>query len=170
MEYYEKAHKIAPDDIDINLFRAMNLIALNDNDKALDILLECRKKAPADHIVLYNIGLIYFKQGNYDAAKEFLSDSYSLYQNPETMNALALAFFELKEYENARNISLKLIEQFPDNLNVLLLLAKSYIELGDAKNSVKHLEKILSIFPEQPEAKELYERINGITTKNETAE
>ena len=78
------------------------------------------------------------------------------------MNALALTFYELKEYENAKNLAHKLIEQFPDNINLLLLLAKSYIELGDAQNSVKYLEKIMEIFPEQPEAKELYDRIKGV--------
>ena len=80
----------------------------------------------------------------------------------ETMNALAIAFFELKEYENAKNLASKLLEQFPDNVNVLLLLAKSYIELGDAQNSVQYLEKIMKIFPDQPEAKSLYERIKGV--------
>jgi hypothetical protein len=42
------------------------------------------------------------------------------------------------------------------------LLAKSYIELSDIENSIRYLEKILNIFPEQPEAKELYERIKGV--------
>ena len=162
MEYYEKAHAISPDDVDINLFRAMTLMATNKQNEALKILLECRKKVPADHIVLYNIGLIYLNQGNFEAAREFLSDSYSLFQTPETMNALAIAFFELKEYENAKNLASKLLEQFPDNVNVLLLLAKSYIELGDAQNSVQYLEKIMKIFPDQPEAKSLYERIKGV--------
>ena len=79
------------------------------------------------------------------------------------MSVLALTFYELEEYENARNLALKLVEQYPDNINVLLLLAKSYIELGDADNSVKYLEKILDVFPEQPEAKELYEKIKGVS-------
>lgn len=78
------------------------------------------------------------------------------------MNALAMTFYELKEYENSKNLAHKLIEQFPDNINLLLLLAKSYIELGDAQNSVRYLEKIMEIFPEQPEAKELYDRIKGV--------
>ena len=78
------------------------------------------------------------------------------------MNLLALSFFEIKEYENARNLALKLIAQYPDNINVLLLLAKASIELGDSENSVKYLEKIMEIFPEQPEAKELYEKIKGV--------
>ena len=37
--------------------------AMNNLDKALEILLWCRQKAPSDHIVLQNIGLIYFKLG-----------------------------------------------------------------------------------------------------------
>ena len=92
-----------------------------------------------------------------------MSDAYSLYQDPEIMNVLALTFFELKEYDNARNLALKLADKYPDNINILLLLAKIYIETADAKNSVEYLEKILKIFPEQPEAKELYEKIKGVS-------
>ena len=77
------------------------------------------------------------------------------------MNALAISFFETKDYENAKKLAHKLLVNYPDSINVLLLLAKSYIELGDVENSIRYLEKILKIFPEQPEAKELYERIKG---------
>ena len=75
---------------------------------------------------------------------------------------MALTFYEIGEYENSKNLSLKLLQEYPDNINVLLLAAKSYIELSDVDNSIKYLEKILNIFPEQPEAKELYERIKGV--------
>ena len=152
----------SPDNMDIAVFMAINYLRLNEIDTALELFLDAMKKYPSQHIILFNIGLIYYQKGNFDAAKEFLSDAYSLYQDPETMNALALTFYELKEYENAKNLAHKLIEQFPDNINLLLLLAKSYIELGDAQNSVKYLEKIMEIFPEQPEAKELYDRIKGV--------
>ena len=77
------------------------------------------------------------------------------------MNALAVSFYETQDYENSKNLAHKLLVDYPDNINVLLLLAKSYIELGDVNNSVMYLEKILKIFPEQPEAKNLYERIKG---------
>ena len=165
--FYEKAYGIEPTNIDINTFRGLNCIALNNLDKALEIFLKIRKNAPANHIALFNIGLIYFKQANFDAAKEFLSDAYSLYQNAETINALALCFYELGEYENARNLAIKLKEKYPDNINVLLLLAKSYIELGDVQNSVETLEQIMQIFPDQPEAKELYARVNPNFAKGE---
>ena len=95
-------------------------------------------------------------------AREFLSDAFSLHQDAETMNALAISFFETKDYENSKNLAHKLLVNYPENINVLLLLAKSYIELGDVENSIKYLEKILKIFPEQPEAKSLYERIKGV--------
>ena len=129
---------------------------------ALKLFLEANKKFPSQHVILFNIGLIYYQKGNFDAAKEFLSDAFSIYQDAETMNALALSFYETKEYENSRNLALKLLMEFPDNINVLLLAAKSYIELADVENSIKYLEKILAIFPEQPEAKKLYERIKGV--------
>ena len=121
--------------------------------------LTANKKFPSQHIILFNIGIIYYQKGNYDAAKEFLSDAYSIYQDAETVNALALTFYEIGEYENSKNLSLKLLQEYPDNINVLLLTAKSYIELSDVDNSIKYLEKILNIFPEQPEAKGLYELI-----------
>ena len=162
-EFYDKACELAPDVMNIEIFRALNYMALRNNDKALELLLEAMKKYPSQYLILFNIGLLYYQKGNYDAAKEFLSDAYSLHQDAEIMNALALTFFELKEYENSKNLALKLIAQYPDNINVLLLLAKSFIELGDAQNSIQYLEKIMQIFPEQPEAKELYERIKGVS-------
>ena len=161
-ELYEKAYAINSDSVDICIFRALNYLRLNNIEKALELFLEANKKFPSQHTILFNIGLIYFQKKSYDAAKEFLSDAYSLYQDAETMNALALTFYEIKEYENAKNLAQKLLVEYPDNINILLLLAKSYIELEDVENTIKYLEKILKIFPEQPEAKELYERIKGI--------
>ena len=161
-QYYEQAYKLDENSMDISIFRALNYLKMNDTDKALKLFLEAMKKFPSQYLILFNIGLIYYGKGNYDAAKEFLSDAYSLYQDPEIMNVLALTFFELKEYDNARNLALKLEQMYPENINILLLLAKIYIETGDAKNSVEYLEKVLKIFPEQPEAKELYAKIEGV--------
>ena len=160
-EYYEKAYELE-NDSDINLFRALNYLALKETTKALDILEDVRKADPTNHIALQNIGLIYFANGNFEIAKEFLFDSYSLHQTSETLNALALCFYELKQYENAKPLALKLYEKYPENINVLLLLSKIYIELCDTENSVKYLDKIMKIFPEQPEAQELYNKINGV--------
>ena len=161
--YYEKAFELDKNSMDISIFRALNYLKMNEIYKSLELFLEAMKKFPSQYLILFNIGLIYYQKGNYDAAKEFLSDAYSLYQDPEIMNVLALTFFELKEYDNARNLALKLADKYPDNINILLLLAKIYIETADAKNSVEYLEKILKIFPEQPEAKELYEKIKGVS-------
>ena len=162
-QYYEKAYELDNNSVDISIFRALNYLKMNETDKSLELFLEAMKKFPSQYLILFNIGLIYYQKGNYEAAREFLSDAYSLYQDSEIMNVLALTFFELKEYENARNLALKLAEKFPDNINIMLLLAKIYIEMADAKNSVEYLEKILKIFPEQPEAKELYEKIKGVS-------
>ena len=106
--------------------------------------------------------MIFYRKGEYENAKQFLLDAYSIYQGAEIANLLALTFFEVKEYENARNITNKLLKDYPENVNVLLLAAKIAIELTDAQKAEEYLEKIIKIFPDQPEAKKLYKKIKGV--------
>ena len=160
-EYYEKALEKRPDMQDILLFAGMNHIELNEPDKALELLLKARDIAPDDDIILYHIGRVYYQKGNYEAAKQFLMDSYSLYQGVDTANLLAMSLFALGEYEHSMHLAKHILKMLPDNVNALLLAAKTAVELMNIDEAKEYLEKIMEIFPDQPEAKELYEKIKG---------
>ena len=159
--FYTKALELKPYIPDILLFAGMNYIELGQPDSALELLQRAREITPDDDVLLYHTGKIYFQKGNFETAKQFLMDSYSRYQGVDTANLLALCFFNLGEYEQSMNLAKHILKMLPDNINALLLAAKTAIELLNTEEAKKHLEKIMEIFPEQPEAKELYEKIKG---------
>ena len=159
--FYKKALELRPENTDFQTFAGLNYTALGRTDEALDLLTKSYEKNPKNDTVLYNLGLIYYQKGQFENAKQFLLDAYSIHQGVETINLLALTFFEVKEYENAAGIVSKLLHLMPDNINVLLLAAKISIEMLKIDKAQEYLEKILKIFPEQPEAKKLYKKIKG---------
>jgi len=158
-EFYQKAKDKAPDSADVKTFSAVNFIALNELENALECSESALKKFPEDAFILFVTGKVYYLMKNFDKAKWFLIKSYEKNRNSETENLLALTYFELGEFEQANNIFEKLLKENPSNTNVLFNSAKCLIELSDTKSAQKQLKKILKIFPEFEEAKELLNEI-----------
>lgn len=75
-------------------------------------------------------------------------------QTPEVQLAIAACYWELKDYKNAIIYYEKYLQKEPKNEEVLYLCAMSYDELGNEAKSVEILNKILSINPQNENAKQ----------------
>lgn len=154
-EFYQKAQDNAPESADVKIFSAINFIALNELEKALECAAPALEKFPEDTFMLFVTGKINYLMKNFDKAKQFLIKSYEKNQNSETGNILALTCFELGEFEQANDIFEKLLKENPLNINILFNSAKCFVELSNIGAAKKRLKKVLEIFPEFDEAKKL---------------
>jgi len=158
---YEKALDAAPKNPDVLVFSALNELAMNNLDKALEYADRALKIVPDEPVVLFVAGKINHLAKNFEKAQILLISAWEINPTQEVENLLALNYFELKEYEKANVIFLKLLKENPLNTTLLLNTAKCYEQLDDKKSAKKQLKKLLDIFPEMEEAIALNKKIGG---------
>ena len=97
--------------------------------------------------------------GGLTVAKEYLTDAYLIRPDIEISNLLALSCMELHEYHEAKVILNKLNSRIPKNVSILTTLAKAEFLDNNPEKAKEYLEKVLAIFPESTEAKELMQNM-----------
>ena len=87
---------------------------------------------------------------------------HSIEQIPyiETQNILALTYYELREYDFSINIFNNLLAKKPDNISVLMSLAKCYEGKKDNDKALEYLDKVVTIFPEDEDAHEMIRKLS----------
>ncbi len=137
----------------------MNFIALNNLDKATEILTEALKYNPQNVEVLHNLAKIYYITKDFTVSKQLLEDAYFVSPTPETANSLASVNFELEEYEEANKLYLQINQSYPNNVSNLINIAKCQMRLKNNEKAKEFLEEALKCFPESEEAQELLESV-----------
>jgi tetratricopeptide (TPR) repeat protein len=90
IEYYQKAHELLPDNIDVMQRLTAVYLDLGQSEAALETLEEAQRHAPRDPDVYYNIGAVYANIGN-----EALENGQDLYR--EAVSAETMPLEKLKE-------------------------------------------------------------------------
>lgn len=158
--YYGEALDIEPDNVLALTFMALNKLILNQLDEAKDYILKALKINPHQEYIQFCAGRIFYARKEYEDAKHYLI--HAVEQNPdiETQNTLALTYYELEEYNAAINIFKNLLSKKPDNISLLMSLAKCYEGLKDNDSALKYLDQLTSIFPEDEEAHEMIRKLS----------
>jgi tetratricopeptide (TPR) repeat protein len=159
-EMYQKALELRPEDANALAFSALNKTHLKQIDVALEQIKSAISKSPASAFMFFIAGRIYFLSNDFDCAKDYLIKSFEMEQMPETQNLLALCYFNLKDFKQAKIIFNNMLEKSPLNINMLLNTAKCYIELKETDKALEYLDKITETFPECEEAQELIREIS----------
>lgn len=158
-EYYERAMSFNPNSI-VKTFLALNRIALNNLESAKNLITEALRSSHEHEYILFVAGRVYYALKEYEAAKSYLVKALEKKVTDDTMNLLALTYFELGEFEKANNIFLNLIDKNPKNTVLLINSAKCYEQLGMQDESITQAERLLEIFPDSEEALELIRRVS----------
>ncbi len=158
--YYQEALDLQPENILALTFMALNKLILNQLDAAKDYITKALKVNPHHEYIQFCAGRIFYARKEYDEAKHYLI--HAVEQNPdiETQNTLALTYYELDEYNSALNIFQNLLAKKPDNISVLMSIAKCYEGLKDNDKALEYLDKVVTIFPEDEEAHEMIRRLS----------
>lgn len=158
--YYLEALEIEPNNVLALTFMALNKLILNQLDSAKEYITKALKINPHHEYIQFCAGRILFARKEFEEAKRYLI--HAVEQNPdiETQNTLALTYYELGEYEPAINIFNNLLAKKPENISLLMSIAKCYEGLKDNDKALEYLEKVVSIFPEDEEAHELIRKLS----------
>ena len=154
-EYYAKALTLEPKLYTTYAFSALNKLFINDYEEALKQIDIAVGNTVQNGFFLYIAGKVRFMLKNFEDAKMYLVKSYEMDQSPETKNMLAMCYFELGDFEQAKNIFNSLLQDNEYNVNIIFWLAKCEKALGNTDKALEYLEKTVEISPEFEEAQEM---------------
>ncbi len=170
--YYKKAIAINPKKPEpfINLAqifilqndmaRAKNVVAhglsnLPDNQNLKELEDSINKQGANE---LYAKGSELYNSGNYQGALEYYSKIS--YQTPEINMMIGNCYFELKQNDKALEFYQKALSQDSKNESVMLMASNTLSAMGRDEDAKEYLNKILSINPNNKNAKDTLSAIN----------
>lgn len=144
IELYEQIEPTFEEDAGIPFKRGLLLLKLNRHDEAAAAFEKAVKRNP-DYVEAWiNWGLALEDRGAKDAA----GDKYraALAVNPDSPKGnlnLGLFYFKQSDYARAREYLKKCVDDFAENVYLLLALSRAYLETGDIEAMVGTCEKAL---------------------------
>lgn len=110
---------------------------------------------PKNQTALINLALSYKARDMYDETLEKFKQANLIkpISSPEILIKIAETYFIKKDFTSAEIYYKKAIEKKQDSVVVLLGLGKTYLNLNRKSEAKNYFQKILSIEPDNPEAK-----------------
>jgi tetratricopeptide (TPR) repeat protein len=120
------------------LSRAQGYFAADQYDKAEKEYREVLRLAPGDPVAERQLGIIYYDQGQLLQAYPLLKKSAELDpSNLDVQLRFALALLSVREYTQARDIALQILEKQPGHEQALMLLADTAVTPQDIEETQK---------------------------------
>lgn len=158
--YYGEALEVNPNNVLALTFMGLNKLVLNQLDEAHDYIMKAVKLEPHHEYVQFCVGRILYARGEYEEAKRYLVRAVEQNPDVETQNTLALTYFKLGEYSQALNIFKNIDMKRPQNISVMMEIARCYEALEDNDSALAYLENVVSIFPDNEEAHEMIRKLS----------
>lgn len=110
---------------------------------------------------VYNLASLLFLLGHYQQAAEILYSQFT----PEARALLARCQYRLGDFDDARKLSLEVLQKKRDDIDSLNLLALLALEEADYSRALEYVEKVLRLDPFNLEARQILEGMQGIPTR-----
>src|SRR5205085_12106850 len=113
---------------------------------------EILKVAPHLGAAYNNLGLLYFKQRDYQKAAAALERGLTVDPKMSSASALlGISFYELGKYPDARAALEKALHANPSDNNAELFLARTLVKVDDNEGAVRHLQQLARRQPDNQE-------------------
>lgn len=121
-------------------FEALKQKSIENYDRAIQALLECKKLQPNNEVVDYELGLNYMEQTNYIQAQEYFERAIDTDpSNKWYQDALLSCLLTQHNYSAAVPVAEKLLAM---DVDYYKSLARIYIQLGEEQQAKKVLDKM----------------------------
>ena len=152
LKYYEKAIKINPFDDEFKVALALLYNNLKRYKSTIDLLMPLIPKAQRLPKVAYPLAVAFYETGQYDLAQKLFVSYCELTQDVEVYNLLALTYEKMEKYQDAINITNKILKDFPENINILSNKARYLHRLEKFSEAEELYMDILSKLSQYEEA------------------
>ncbi|WP_440876354.1 XrtA/PEP-CTERM system TPR-repeat protein PrsT [Thalassotalea sp. PLHSN55] len=150
----------APREPQVNFLRAVlsakigqPLQAQASSNTVIDILQSLPEQMMRDSPRYLYIGAyLKFQQGNYEEARSYLTQYLAIAPNFRASLMLASIELSLKEYPQAHYLLKRINREYPDNIDVLILLGRASMLVGNHVEAQRHLLSALKLNPNSAEA------------------
>jgi tetratricopeptide (TPR) repeat protein len=119
---------------------------------AVSLLSDALKKRPKDEVLLYTLGTVYERKGDFSKSLEKMRAVLDV--NPDNANAMNFIGYTLADrgadFEEAERLLTRALELKPDNGNYLDSLGWVYFRKGDLQKAAEVLERAQSASPGEP--------------------
>lgn len=159
-KYYDKALELSPENPEALGFCALNKMLLGQLDKSWELMEKVLNKHIEDSFMYFIAGKIKYLQNEFEDSKMYFVKSYELEKASDTEQMLGLCYFELGNFEQSLGIFKHLLSENPNNINLMLNVAKCHKELKDNESALKILSEVTEILPECEEAQELIRELS----------
>ncbi len=147
IDILDKCLKVRDYDPDIYNYLGMGYVELKEYDKALEYFNKALKFDVNSPVILNNIGALYLKQylqtksyTYHQLAMEYFNRALKFDEkNYNALNGRASAYKFVKNYINAINDWIRVIEIKPDFIDAYFNLGITYIEIGEKMNARRFL-------------------------------
>jgi len=137
---------------------------LKNFDMAINVLKKIDDRSEYYDCALYTAALSYLKKSNVATAVDYFRKVISLpIISGERRNivdnarlTLGYIYYELKSYEPAVRLLIDISDKHQYYQDALLASGWSYLKLEDHQNVIKHLKKLIKLFPDGENAEEAY--------------
>ncbi|MCB1195957.1 tetratricopeptide repeat protein, partial [bacterium] len=122
-----------------NLYITQNRI-----DDILDLYEKQKSVVYNDRSALLLVAQAFIEQKNYDASLEILQKITAEQPTLEEIRRIGTIFYLKKDYDQAEQVFIELLEQYPDDPDILQTLVSIYSEEGNYHNAVQLMERYVS--------------------------
>lgn len=137
MELFQRAVHESRGVQSLNNLAWMYFYEEEDDDKALELIREVIKLNPSSYFPYNILGDIYIKQERWEEAKEVLQKSISIQPSDEAFHNLAVAHYNLGEFEKASEFFLRVAG---DSDYIMYIYVKCLIDLGRTTEAKEKLD------------------------------
>lgn len=134
------------------LLQGLNFLKSGDLINARQCMMEVIKQVPLHGDALHLLGIIHFKEKNYEYAIEAIEKAIAINpQNSDYLCNLGLVYKEINEGIKALNCFTKSLELNPHHFQACFNAALILKFQGNAADAVRHYQKALEISPHNPD-------------------
>lgn len=125
----------------------------NPDQTARDHFINATTVQPDSSISFVVLSSIQYQLGEVEEATRTYERAMSLMEQPvyEDYEFLISLYFVQNRYEDARDLALRAIEEYPEEATFIQFLADTYLEIGETEKAVELIRDLIADDPENPQ-------------------